>query len=447
MLKSINQFLSKLLNEKHLGELLRGGATTFILRFIGYGIGLLLIVFISRVYGAKVLGEYSLAITVLTLSSLFVRLGFESSIVKLFSERIKYDDWAGIKIIYNKVFQIIIFSGLIISSLLFFNAELLAIKLFSKPQLVTHIKIVSLLVIPLSLRLVNADCYRGFKNMRGFAYSKHISYFLYALVILIGLTIWSKDDLNPIIAYAAGLLILSFSSTAVLYQKISSNVSKSALEIPTHKSLLELSIPMLLTTASIILSGQVIKLLLGIYETEEQLGIFNATLSAVMIQGFIQNATNSIVGPKFAEIRGQNNAIELQKISHFTSTINVYLTLPLTIILILFNKPILNILGSDFVQGSSSFIIMLVGNAIAVLCGPVGVLMNMTGMQKTLRNIISASLLVSILSAVYLIPEYGIIGGAISYSIFIVLWNVTCSAYVKSKTGINTFFWPTLKSK
>ena len=305
MFQSISKTFSSLLQQNHLGELIRGGATTFYLRFIGYAIGLILIVFISRLYGAKVLGEYSLAITVLTLGSLLSRLGFDSSIVKLFAQKAKQEDWGAIKKIYSKIFKLNFISGLLLSILLFCFSDLLAINVFGKPLFALHIKIISILVIPLSLRLINAESYRGFKNMTGFAYSKHISYFLYALIILVGLTLYSKNNLNPILSFAAGLIILSITSSFILFKKINSHTIRDSKNSINNIELLQLSIPMLLSSASLILAGHLTKFLLGIYVTEVKLGIFNAALSAAMVQGFILAATNSIAAPKFAEAHYQ----------------------------------------------------------------------------------------------------------------------------------------------
>ncbi|MBT8195201.1 MAG: hypothetical protein KJO64_02145, partial [Bacteroidia bacterium] len=199
---------------------------------------------------------------------------------------------------------------------------------------------------------------------------------------------------------------------------------------------------MLLSSASVLLSTHLIKLIMGVYHSTEFVGIFNATLNVVLIQNFIQAATNSIAGPKLAEVNRLENRKELGVIARHTTNINTYLTIPVTLFLLLFNKPLLSILGKEFIVGSDAFLIMLLGNFITVLCGPTSVFMNMTGLQKVLRNIIMLSLVISSIVAFVFIPKYGIIGGAISYSVFIVSWNIICSVYVKIKTGINLFFWP-----
>ena len=124
------------------------------------------------------------------------------------------------------------------------------------------------------------------------------------------------------------------------------------------------------------------------------------------------------------------------------SKLNVYLTIPITIILLLFNKFILGIFGSEFIQGSETLKIILAANAISVLCGPVAIYMNMTNLQNTLRNIMVVCLVISLILAVYLIPILGIKGGAISYATFVILWNIAGAFFIKIKTGIRLFFWP-----
>ena len=197
------------LHDKSLRELLKGTSSTFAIRIIGFIVGYAFIIIISRFYGPRVVGIYTICNTVLIITSVAGRLGFDSSIVKFFAQNIVFEKWDVVLETYKKILRFVIPWGLFLSVVLFFVSPLLAEKLFHKPALTPYLKVISFGVLPMTLRFINSESYRGFKMMKQYAYSQNVSYFLYASVMLGIISVFFKNDFLPNICFVTSLLILS----------------------------------------------------------------------------------------------------------------------------------------------------------------------------------------------------------------------------------------------
>ena len=74
--------LLKTLEDTDLKELVKGGGISFFLRFGGLFLGYVLTLVIANLFGAKVLGDYVLVITVLSLFTLIAKIGLDTTSIR-----------------------------------------------------------------------------------------------------------------------------------------------------------------------------------------------------------------------------------------------------------------------------------------------------------------------------------------------------------------------------
>ncbi len=86
--------------------------------------------------------------------------------------------------VYKKTLLVVIPTGLVLSVLLYFASGQIAEYVFKKPSLEPYFRIISFAVLPMAMRFINSECYRGFRMNKEYAYSQNVSYFLYSAVIL-----------------------------------------------------------------------------------------------------------------------------------------------------------------------------------------------------------------------------------------------------------------------
>ncbi|MEO5570229.1 MAG: flippase [Bacteroidia bacterium] len=434
------------LRDKTLRELLKGTSSTFVIRVIGFIIGYVFVIIISRFYGPKIVGAYTLCSTVLIIFSVAGRLGFDASIVRFFAQNVIHNRWDVVHEIYRKILKVVIPWGLFLSVVLFFSSSLLADKVFHKPHLAPYFKLISIGVLPMTLRFINSESYRGFKMMKQYAYSQNVSYFLYASVLLTAISVFYKNDFLPNICFVASLGILCVSSSLLILKKIKSH-SQSVSNSITVREMLRISTPMMLSTSLMLISGWINTVMLGIYGSESDVGMYSVIFKIGTFSAIILNAVNSIAAPKFAELHALNDQRGLAKVALQTSKINFWASLPVLAATIIFRRYILEIFGEEFVVAADVLLFTIVGQFVNVFSGSVGTFLNMTGHQNVQRTIVLIATLLNVISCMFFIPRYGLMGSAISGMIFMCSWNIMALLYIKIKLNIQTFYFPFSKVK
>ena len=175
------------------------------------------------------------------------------------------------------------------------------------------------------------------------------------------------------------------------------------------------------------------KLMLGIFKTPYEVGIYSVALKLATITSMVLTAINTIVAPKFSELYWEYNLEDLKKVIRFSAKIIFFSSAPILLIYFLFSHQILSIFGKEFVQGASALIILSVGQFINSASGSVGYFLNMTGHQKVFRNIVFISSFVNIVLNYLLIPILGYNGAAFATAFSISLWNIMALVYAKIK--------------
>ncbi|MCK5536143.1 MAG: polysaccharide biosynthesis C-terminal domain-containing protein, partial [Bacteroidales bacterium] len=121
-----------------------------------------------------------------------------------------------------------------------------------------------------------------------------------------------------------------------------------------------------------------------------------------------------------------------------------WISSPLLIIFLLFPSLILGFFGEEFIIGSMALIVLVCGQFINSIVGPVGQIMNMTGYQKVLQYTAIISATMNIMLNYILIPEYGITGAAVATAFSGILWNIMCVIYIYKKLNIKSIYLPFL---
>lgn len=190
------------------------------IRLLGLIVGYAFTFLVSRYYGSQVLGAHTLSVTVLMMFSVIGRMGMDTHhLVKNFAKDHADGRWDKILEVYKKTTMVIIPVGLVLSVLLYFSSGLIAQYVFNKPFLEPYFKIISFAVLPMVMRFINSECYRGFRRNKQYAYSQNVGYLLYASVILGILSIFDRNELLPNIAFVASLFLLTFSSSFLIIRK------------------------------------------------------------------------------------------------------------------------------------------------------------------------------------------------------------------------------------
>lgn len=178
-------------------------------------------------------------------------------------------------------------------------------------------------------------------------------------------------------------------------------------------------------------------LLMAFFVTAAQIGTFQVAVSAASVAGLVLQAANAALAPQFASLYVEKKKQALQKLVTVNTRIVLVFNLLATLIFILFGKFLLSfVFGPDLVDAYPSVLIMLIGQLCNAFVGSVAFLLNMTGHEKDVMTVISLSVLANVLLTLLITPFWGIIGGAISTSVSLIIAQVVMAVLVYKRLGI-----------
>jgi len=198
----------------------------------------------------------------------------------------------------------------------------------------------------------------------------------------------------------------------------------------------------MLTGSMIFIMGWTDNIILGIFRSSEEVGMYDAAFRLSTLSAIVLFAINAIQAPVFSELYHKKEMGRLQQIIIKSNRLLFFTSLPLTLILCFFPDMILGFLGEGFRGAWLALIILSIGNFVSSISGSIGILLQMSGHQKQYNNIITSTAISSIALNFVLIPKYGLLGAAITSSIAKIIQNLLSVAYAKKYLGILSIYLP-----
>jgi len=209
---------------------------------------------------------------------------------------------------------------------------------------------------------------------------------------------------------------------------------------PTYQSKewLKVALPLLVIVGLNLMSTRIGLVMLGMISGPEASGVYAAAsrVADIIIFGLV--SANAIMAPMIARLFSSGNREELQKVVSMAAKGVALFTLPISLIVIIFGRQILGAFGAEFQSGYPVLVILVLGQTVNSLAGPVGYLMTMTGHQNLAVKITAFVAISNLLLNLYLIPILGGLGAAISTASSIIILNVILLLFVKKKLGLNS---------
>lgn len=432
--KNRKRVIKKLTNNEDKLEILKKGFSFILFRGCGLALGYVFIIFITNYYGAAVWGLMTLCFTIFLFAGIFGRLGFDLNLVKFYSRKENLLEEPGI---FFKALLISLLVSSTISFGLYLIRDVLIYDVFKKSSLEPYIVWI-LGAVPLwSIVLICGAVQRAKKNNKWFAFLDNPGRFFFSLAIIIILFFINRDPLHGVKAHFYALLVLSiiaFVKTLGSFEKISFKSNKS------FSHFFKESFPMMISSSILVIMGGLDTIVLGIYEHEEVLAIYNVALKISTLTILSLQAVNSILAPKIAKYYLENNMGEVKKTIRFATRINFIVTLGVVIFIVVFHKFLLGVFGEAFIEGGKVLIILCVGQLINSMSGSVGIILQMIGKQKIYQNIVLFALLLNVILNFTLVPIYGVIGAALATVISLASWNILGAYYLKKRVNIISYF-------
>lgn len=414
-------------------ELLQKGFWTLLARSLGAALTLLTTILFARWLGASDFGLYSLGFTLMTIFVVISRWGTDQILIKNISTNMDHNP--GLSMGYIKSVTILVsLISIILILFQFLLSESLALKVFNKPELEEIFILFSLLVLPYSLMMTFSDSIKGFhKPVQATLIQNTLVPFI--LLICSSLFLYNNhfSTINAISSYAIAVLIGLV--TALLYLKF--NFEAQDTQTVSFATIIKQGWPMLLATSGVLLLMWSDQIILGIYTTTSEVGIYSAASKTVLVTTLALVAVNTITAPKFAKLYKEKNIESIKNLAQNSSLILGGFVLLPTFALIIFAEQIMSFFGADFISGALILVILAIAQFINVSIGSVGYLLTMTGNEELFRKIMLSTAFINVILSLLLVQDYGAEGVAYATATSIAIWNIWALIEVKKKLG----FW------
>lgn len=438
----IKKVKKKILTDIHLFELIKGASISLIFQVFGIGIGYTFVFLLSKNYGAEGMGIFSLSFAVLNVFVLFGKFGLDTATVKLTSEYASKNNFEGIKDIYFKILRVMVPINLILTCLLFVIAPYLAEHIFHKEYLTKYFQIISLGILPMSLRFLNANNLRAVKQITAYSFLQSIALYLIASILLLLSIVLQYNSIDLVLYIVVFSLFIGMIISFIFWFQKSQLIKIKKKEVVSLKRIFKISTPMLIASSIMLVMSWSDTIMLGMFRTESEVGIYNIAYKISTIVLLVFMAVSTVSASKFASAYGQKDIEEFKKIAFKSTRLIVIFSLPIYLFILIFHKYLLSLFGEEFVIGTWALMFLVTGQFIKSVFGTLDYMLQMSNQQKSLMFYALISALINIILNFVLIKKYGINGAAIASMISIIIYQFILFIKVKKEFGFYLWISP-----
>lgn len=407
-------------------------------RILGRGIALLLGLFLARTLGPEVYGRYSFIISIITVACIPCVAGIPQLLIKNISIYLNQNQfsllsgilkWSNKYVLLSSIFVISVLTLFIASDIISSFDNLLFIALFLVPfrGIVARQSAIFNAIKKPVLALIPTDI------------------FIPSIILLFSLSFYvftGQLNLNnvlliSIISWAIGALF----TLNLLNRKFYKSIALTSYREPTpNKTWVKAIIPFTIIATFTTLSNEISSIMLGTLGNEESVGFFRVAMQGVALLALSLNVVNSITAPYIAELFKKGDLERTQHILRKSVRLSTIVSAPIALCLIVFSPELITFLfGAEYLPAVTMLRILCLGQAVNVICGSVGLVLNMTGNEQRTLQTLAFSMALNFILLFLLVPSFGGVGASIAACISMIFWNVAMAFSVFKLTSLKTW--------
>jgi O-antigen/teichoic acid export membrane protein len=402
---------------------IKGASVLFII-----GLVISFLSYLFRIILAKNLSvsDYGLVFAIISffgLFSLFKNLGIPSALAKFIAEHRTTENYTEIKKLMVVAASILIPISLILTILIYFSADYLAVHYFHNASASTLVKIYSLTFLLSAIMSVASSTFRGYQRNLYFVLGEFIQT-VTLLTVTYTLLYFSYGVFSPIIATVIALFIEIIIFFPILFKKVFPKYLsiKTKLSSDTFKKILLFGLPVILTGLSSKLFSYMDIVMLTFFKGLYDVGLYSAALPTTKILWRFGAALVVMLLPLTSELWMKK---EVKKIKDGLNYLYKYLyiiSLPVIVIMLIFPNLILEYLfGKEYVVASLALQILAVGSLFTIGAKINFSMITGIGKPKFVAKTMLIGGLFNLVMNLILIPLIGYLGAAIATTLSFLL--------------------------
>ncbi len=431
--RMIADFQRRIGSRDLLEILVRGASLALLIQVAGNAIGYVAQILLARWLGVAYYGNYTYLITWVQVFTIGALMGLDFGMVRFVPEYSLLQD-------RERLRGILLWSrGLVFTAGMILAAASLLILLFVRPVHTSFLSLLlgSLLIPLIALSEVQTQIIRGAKRI-GWAYAPPIL-LLPLLVLTVAVYFLRRmeylTDTESIAATFIALCVI-IAVQGIVIQKLFRGLTRNVRATYDVGKWFAISIPLLANSVLSVLLLKVDTLVVGFLLGSEEVGIYGAAVKTATIVGLGLLAANTISGPMIASAYTRRDMEGLQNLVSLATLGSFAVSLFIGVGVILFNGPLLEAFGGEFIRARLPLFILIAGQLVNVGSGAVGLLLVLTGHEKQSMFVLGWCTLAASAACFLVIPSYGIVGAAVVSMLGVSLWNIWSYRLVVKNLGI-----------
>ncbi|WP_182034771.1 oligosaccharide flippase family protein [Vibrio diabolicus] len=393
-------------------------------------------VLIARTLGVNEFGLYALVVTSSLLLMMAFELGIPTLCLRVVSENKKSELVDNIFCFY--LYSLVFCTTFSLLSILIFNAFFESFGVSERSVMVFTL---GFCLIPINSGIrVSVSILRAKGNFSSAA-------FFEGTIRLCLLSIWilfseGKEVADAREIFYADILvstIIYLTSVMFVLYKVRINFSSYEFKVPKFKWFKK-SIHIIFVGLALIVNHQADLLMVGLFMSNENAGIYRVAIQGASIALISLQVINTIYSRKFSYYK--DNVVQLKFFIDQSSKYIFFGSLVMSFSLFIFWEGIIGCFyGVEYSDSSGILYVLLFGQTVVCLLGPVMNILHMTGNEEKITPVIILSSIINIFLNTLLIPIIGVFGAAFSTVASNLLCAILLTYTVKTSLGVYpTFF-------
>lgn len=204
-------------------------------------------------------------------------------------------------------------------------------------------------------------------------------------------------------------------------------------------SLLDFSLPLLMSNVVGFVLQWADTLLLGYYLTAGEVGLYGTAGRLAGLGAMFLTAVGAIFAPKIYALYGRGDLAEVGRLYRRSTRWILMLAMPLFLYTALNAESLLALFGSEFVKGAPALLILAAATLVMTGTGPAGDVVLMVGKSKAALSTSAASGALGVGLNAYLIPRLGLPGAALATGLALASGNLANVLMAWRFTGLQPY--------
>jgi len=401
-------------------------------------VGLPLQIYVARVLGAADLGVFSLIEAATGLLSGLLSFGIAAAVVKFIPQHLEKGEFQSIKRLLLRGAMVLGIGG----GLAYVCMVLLAPSaLVWWPELAQYKTVIDVMALltPLGLLMfLLQQGLRGFQEIRYVVIGSSVLQLTVKAVLTVALLVLGFGLLGYATAVVLSTSVATIWMVVGLWRKVAALPRNIEPSIADNASAWRSYAAVMYSNSLLgLIAAHLGRFVLAAFFGPSPVGVWSVVTQLYVLPNVILNMLIAAAVPMFSAAHARDDSAERQHLFHLVTDWSVRAALPLILFFLIFGDLLLRLYGAEFaVSGRYALWIMSGAQAINLSFGPLGYMLNVTGLEKAALRLAAFQALLTLAGFVTLVPLWGLNGAAITSTGAIVFINIAEFALARRKLGL-----------